>query len=96
MKIKIPKFKELPLEVGKTYMTKFATKERFTLTRDPYKRKDGIIYHVDNTVYGIYENVPHLGECPLNIDRLIHEKEKIGEIEVCSKCKTPLSENEVC
>lgn len=64
---------EEPLfEVGKIYTTKFATKERFTITRDPYVRKEGIIIGVNKIVWGTYEKNPTLGECPLIVDRLIN------------------------
>lgn len=58
-------------EVGKTYKTKFQTGELFTLTKDPYKRKDGLIIGIENTALGIYENSQELGVCPLSTERLI-------------------------
>jgi len=78
-KIKITR--DLPFEEGKTYMTKFATHEMFTVSK--------VNAH---TVDGIYEKAPHLGVCPLSIDRLIADKEDIGEKEVCDCCSQPLDQ----
>ena len=64
-------FKELPLEVNKTYLTKFSTRESFTVKRIDYNSKGTPV-----TVWGIYEKSPHLGICPLNPERLIPEKEE--------------------
>lgn len=79
MKKEVSTYVELPLEAGKTYKTKFATGERFTVTR--IERK---------TAYGIYENHKHLGECPLSVDRIIHEREYGQKICVCGNCGVPL------
>ena len=74
----------LPFEVGVTYTTKFATGEKFTVTRVRKNRYDEV-----EAVFGIYEKSPHLGECPLNMDRLIPDVEKIGErkVIICPNCK---------
>jgi hypothetical protein len=87
-------YTELPIEVGKTYQTKFSTKEKFLVTEIITK----IIGHDENKepiikvlyFFGIYETTPHLGTCPLNAERLIPEKVETGFVEICNKCKTPL------
>lgn len=71
---------ELPFEINNTYTTKFQTKERFTITRMDVDR-DGN----PKKFYGIYENHPHLGECPLNGDRLIPYKKHIG-VSIMTQC----------
>ena len=77
---------ELPFEIGKKYKTKFQTGELFIIT--------GIKYRPDETILnflGIYESCPHLGECPLNFDRLIPETlVKENEIATCECCGKPL------
>lgn len=87
MKKLVPKKESLLFVVGETYETKFATKERFTLTRDAYVRKDGIIIWTNKTVWGVYERSPHLGECPLNLDRIVpHTKTIQIELDFCDTC----------
>ncbi len=70
---------EEPFVVGKTYITKMQTGEKFTITK------------IGKTqVYGIYENHPNLGECPLKSERLIQHKYFTGvetEVIVCPNCK---------
>ena len=82
---KIKDFKDLPFEVNKSYMTKFQTKEMFTI-KEILLGKDG----KQIGIKGIYENAKHLGICPLSIERLIPEKIEIGEIEICDKCLTKI------
>ncbi len=82
---KIPKFKELPFESGKIYTTKFTTGEKFFLSKIIYNKKGGII-----GFEGIYEKYSHLGNCPLNPDRLIPDKIEDGFIEVCDCCGNPI------
>ncbi len=97
MKKLIPKEVDDLFEVGVKYQTKFQTGEHFTITRDPYIKKDGIVIGRSNTVYGIYEKAPHIGECPLNIDRLIPPKKTITvEYEFCECCNRPMLELEMC
>jgi hypothetical protein len=79
---KIKKFLDLPFEEGKTYSTKFQTGEKFLLKKIIKSTNNLKIIRFE----GIYEFAPHLGECPLNPDRLIPDKIADGEIEVCSKC----------
>ena len=65
-----PVVKYLPLEEGKTYFTKFATKERFTI-----KRIDKNSLGMPITIWGTYEHSPHINNCPLNPARLIPDIE---------------------
>lgn len=69
-----------------------ATKWKFKITKDPYKRdKDGVIFGVNQQFFGIYEDSPHLGECPIGNDRLIPHKELVEkEIEICDHCGRPM------
>ncbi len=81
----VKKFKALPFEEGKTYTTRFATKEKFTVNvirRD----KNGKMLCFE----GVYEKSPHLGNCQLNLDRLIPEMIEDGTEEVCDHCNRPI------
>lgn len=85
--IKIKKEIELPLVVGETYFTKFQTKEKFKITKLIYDRFNVMVVSVN----GIYEKTPHLGECPLPVERIVHKINIIEEeIEICPNCKKPL------
>mgnify|MGYP001587432737 CR=1 FL=1 len=64
----LPHHTELSYEEGKTYKTKFATGELFHVTKIVRNHKNEIIRFI-----GIYDKCKHLGECPLNPDRLILE-----------------------
>ncbi len=59
------------LELNKTYKTKFATGELFTVT-EINKNSTGKI----TSIYGVYENNPLIKRCLINLDRLIIEEEK--------------------
>lgn len=72
---------DLPLEVDKTYVTKFQTKEKFTV-----KVINTNKYGEQVSVMGIYEKSPHLGNCPLPVERLIHDTEPGDTVEVCEHC----------
>ncbi len=82
-------FADLPFVEGKTYMTKFQTKEMFTVKKviTDKNRKQ--------RVYGIYEKSPHLGECGLDTDRLIADKTFLLEMEVCDGCGRPINQNTI-
>lgn len=82
---KIKLLEDVPLVEGKTYMTKFATKEMFTVTKIILDKTGRQV-----STKGIYEKCPDLGECPLGVDRLIHEKIEVGESEVCDCCSHPI------
>lgn len=85
MIIKRKKEIDLPFEANKSYKTKFASGEMFFITKIRTTKDNTIIGFI-----GIYENSKHLGECPLNIDRLIPQRiisDKEIEIEVCSACQ---------
>lgn len=72
----------VPFEEGKTYKTKFATGERFTITSIIWNKEQIVRFE------GIYEKNPKLGICPLNADRLTPELDetKGSEVYVCGKC----------
>ncbi len=89
MKKAVNQYHDIPLEEGKTYTTKFATAEKFKVTKI-----SEINGKISNTVYGIYERAPHLGECPLDVNRIIHDKQFIESIFVCDKCGEPIEEHE--
>lgn len=81
----IPKEIDKEFEVDKTYKTKFQTGERFTIKKiitRPFLNTTKII-----GLEGIYEKAPHLGNCPLDVERLIPEKEMIYvDVEYCDGC----------
>jgi hypothetical protein len=83
-KIKI--IEDIPLIEGQTYMTKFQTKEMFTVTKITVDKKG------NQHIKGIYEKSPGLGECGISTDRIIHDKKEIGEKEVCDHCGQPVNE----
>ncbi len=87
MKTKFIKIiKELPLEVGKTYVTKTQVPENFRITKiDADPKKDGEQIRIYG-VYERYENRPDMHNCPLPPDRLIHETVEDGQKEVCAHC----------
>ena len=87
---KIKVFKELPFEVGKTYLTKMATKWTFTVSRIDVDKKSG----AQRTIHGFYNGTETL-ECPINPDRLFPDKEVVGEKEVCDCCDFPIEEKHV-
>lgn len=79
------KYKELPIEEGKTYMTSMQCSELFKVEK------------LDKTkAWGIYLNRPHLGICPINLDRLTADKIEFDEIiEYCVYCKKPINNEKV-
>lgn len=89
---RIKQHKDLPFEEGKTYTTKFQTGERFLLNKIIWKeiKIEGEMIKRMILFEGIYENSPDLGQCRLNIDRLIPERVESGEIDVCDYCNTPI------
>lgn len=85
MKSVLKKYKDLPLEVGKVYQTKFQTGEKVFLKEIILSGKSTIA-----RLGVIYENAPHLGVCPLSPERLIAEKVFDEEVLVCDKCNEPI------
>ena len=82
--MEVKNYKELPLEVGKVYKTKFQTQELFELKEIIYKPND-----VENKIIGlkgVYINKPHLGICPLGADRLQPERVKVKLDELGTNC----------
>ena len=97
MKKIIPELKALPFEVGKTYKTKFATGESFTISKIIFG-KEGKLKGKVIQFEGVYEKAPHLGDCPLSGDRLYPESEPTGNsitMVVCPHCKKSFDENAV-
>ncbi len=84
----IVKYKDLPFEEGKTYKTRFQTGELFQIT----KIKKIFFKSVNHTAEkiigfdGIYLSHPHIGICPLAVDRLIPDRVEDGTEQVCSHC----------
>lgn len=71
--------KDLPLEEGKEYKTKFQTGDAVIISKIE-----------KNSCYVIYKNKPHLGLCPLSLERIIPETIEIDDfIEVCPNCNKP-------
>jgi hypothetical protein len=80
----------IPFEVGQSYKTKFATGDTFTITRLDKNKYDEVL-----AIWGIYDRSPHLGECPIGVDRLIQPMEFTGvefEVTVCPHCKHEFKE----
>jgi len=80
----VPTYNDLPIEVGKTYRTKFQTGEMFTVTK--IIEKSGKILWFE----GIYADHVYIGVCPIGNERLIPETVLSGERNVCSKCGEPI------
>jgi len=78
---KIKKKVNLPIEIDKTYTTKMSTGDKF-LVKKITNNKEGKPIQV----HGIYEKYPHLGICPINIERLIPESIDGEVVEVCPHC----------
>lgn len=66
-------FKDLPIEEGKTYKTRFATGDLFFVQKVVITKS--IVIRFD----GLYVGKEHIGVCPLGADRLIPEKILVGE-----------------
>ena len=74
---------DLPFEVGKTYTTKMQTGEKFTVHKIDTNKSTGNI----SLLWGVYENSPHLLNCPIYPERLIPYQEKVqAEVEHCQSC----------
>ncbi len=79
---KVTLYEDLPIEEGKSYVTRFQTGESFFVKRVVkvvvgYQREKVVGFE------GIYWKCKHLGLCPLAIDRLIPERVIVGEKIVC-------------
>lgn len=84
----IKKFRDLPFEEGKTYRTKFQTGEMFMITKINKRYFKSVNYESEiiTGFEGIYLSHPHIGVCPLAVDRLIPEKIEDGVEQVCGHC----------
>lgn len=81
---------DLPFVVGETYVSKMQTAEKFTVSKITTKHNKATGKNEIIRLEGIWEKAPHLGDCPLNPDRLIPRKEFTGKeyyVNVCPKCK---------
>ena len=71
------KEKKLPLTkpffVGQVYETRFQTKETFKINDIKYKWDKDLRKNVPHYFSGILSGKEHLGEVPLNVDRLIQK-----------------------
>lgn len=81
-------FRDLPLEEGKTYRTKFQTGDLFKVVKIKTVSFKSGEYSTTRVVgiEGLYVGKEHIGLCPLAEERLIHDKEKIGEVDTCPHC----------
>lgn len=84
---KIRKFKHLPFEAGRVYKTKMATGEHFSISSIKVDKNGKQV-----SVIGVYVDQPHLGDCPLSIERLCPDQEFDCDVEVCDnpKCGRPI------
>jgi len=90
---KIKKEIDLPFEEGVIYTTKFQTGELFLLNKIIWKesKEDGVVVKKMILFLGVFSSSKHLGDCPLNIDRLQPKTETAyEEIELCEMCKKPI------
>ena len=81
---KIRRYRDLPLEVGKEYLTKMQSKETFIIERIDYEMDSG--EKIEVLAWGIYTRTPHIGVCPLSPDRIVHDKIEAGEVDACPHC----------
>lgn len=65
-----PRKKQLPFEIDQEYETKFQTPEKFIIKEIKYQHKRPAYF------LGIYVGREHLGNCLLNVDRLVPKFEK--------------------
>lgn len=92
MKTTIKKYSDLPFEEGKTYTTKFATGEKFLLTKViliKNKIKGELVERISH-FEGIYDKHKDLEICHLGGDRLIADTKYEEDVIVCHKCKEPI------
>jgi hypothetical protein len=93
MIIKKKKFRDLQIEEGKSYVTRFQSRELFFVKKVKkifFKSGDVSVEKVIG-YEGIYWNARHLGLCPLAVDRLIPERVEDGFIYVCDCCDKEVS-----
>lgn len=81
---KVKVFENIPLIEGKTYETK--NEQGLFLVNRIAEDKNGN----QMTAWGNYIR-SGLTNCPLSVDRLIHERKEICEHDVCDHCSTPLN-----
>jgi hypothetical protein len=62
-----------PFQINKTYQTKWVTNQKFTIKEIKYKYDKDLKKETPYYFNGVFVGKEHLGNCPLNIDRLIQE-----------------------
>lgn len=62
-----------PFQVGQTYDTKYQTKEKFRIEVIKYKWDKDANKEIPYYFLGILSGKEHLGNIPLNVDRLIQQ-----------------------
>lgn len=77
-------YTEVPVEEGKTYITRFQTGDKFKVEKVVRKVIAGVdkIIRVD----GYYIGLEHLGICSLPTERLQLEQIESHTVMVCSEC----------
>lgn len=85
-------FRDLPLEEGRVYRTKFQTGDLFKVVKIKKVsfKSGGFSSEMIIGVEGLYVGKEDIGLCPLPEERLIHDKERVGETDVCSHCNKEL------
>lgn len=93
MIIKKKKFRDLPIEEGKSYVTRFQTGELFFVkkVKKIFFKSGGVSVEKVVGYEGIYWNAKHLGICPLAVDRLIPQRVEDGFMYVCDCCNTEIN-----
>ena len=94
MKKKVKEYEPLPFEIGKTYLTKYASGDMFTITRFECNKVGKIL-----KAYGLFEEKPYRegwGEMPMELERLNPHTRPIGrdiEYTICPHCKKSFIED---
>lgn len=97
MIIKKISYKELPIEEGQIYKTRFQTGELFRVVKVLKKQFKSGDQSVEKIIgyEGIYLDHKHLGVCPLAVDRLIPIQINDGFKYVCDCCGEEVSLNDL-
>lgn len=95
--IKQKKHKDLPIEEGKIYKTRFQTGELFHVVKVIKKHFKSGEYSVEKVIgyEGIYLNHKHLSICPLAVDRLVPQQIDDGFKYVCDCCGEEVNLDEI-
>jgi len=95
--VKQKKHKDLPIEEGKTYKTRFQTGELFHVVKVVKRYFKSGDYSVEKVLgyEGIYLSHKDLGICPLAADRLVPQQIDDGFKYVCDCCGEEVSLNDL-